>query len=114
MRVLVCGSRHFKDSELMKETLFQNLYPGDTLIHGDAKGADKLAEQLAQPYVVIERYPADWKTYGRAAGPIRNKQMLEEGQPDLVVAFLTEESKGTKNMLEQATQAGVTVKVINI
>ncbi len=114
MRILVCGDRNFNDYEIMQEVMFQNFYPGDILIHGDARGADRLAERTAQPYVVVERYPADWEKYGKAAGSIRNKQMLDEGKPDLVIAFLAPNSKGTRNMIEQATKAGVEVKVINI
>lgn len=60
-------------------------------------------------------YPADWKTYGRAAGPIRNRQMLTCGQPDLVLAFhdALEISKGTANMVKIARKAGVPVVVIS-
>jgi hypothetical protein len=114
MRILVCGSRHFNDLDQMEEVMFQNFYPGDILIHGDAKGADRLAERTAQPYVIVERYPAKWKEYGKRAGPIRNQQMLEEGKPDLVIAFLAPNSKGTKDMVARAEKAGVPVKVINI
>lgn len=99
----------------MKEVLFQNIYPGDVLIHGDAKGADRLSEEMVEPsHVTVERYPADWDKYGKGAGPIRNKQMLDEGKPDLVIAFLAPNSRGTKNMIEQATKAGVPVKVIDV
>ncbi|MEM9912925.1 MAG: hypothetical protein AAF922_19365 [Pseudomonadota bacterium] len=44
---------------------------------------------------------------GRAAGPIRNKEMLDEGCPDLVVAFPG--GRGTANMVKQAQAAGVEV-----
>lgn len=122
MRVLVCGGRHFADKDLMAEVLFQNFYAGDILIHGDARGADRMSRDYVrstygdacQYGTKIEAYPADWNTHGKAAGPIRNKQMLTEGKPDLVIAFLAPNSRGTKNMIEQATKAGVPVKVINI
>lgn len=122
MRVLVCGSRHFKDWYLMRDTLLQFFKgAGDVLIHGMAKGADQLSEQVLTHQfnnlgnvISIERYPADWDKYGKGAGPIRNKQMLVEGHPDLVVAFLAPHSRGTKNMIEQAEKAGVPVKVVNI
>ena len=55
-------------------------------------------------------YPADWDTHGRGAGPIRNKQMLEEGKPDLVIAFPG--GKGTANMIGQAKEAGIPVREI--
>jgi hypothetical protein len=85
------------------------------IIEGGAKGVDRNAKAYAmQKGIPFEEYPANWDKYGKAAGPIRNKQMLDEGQPDLVIAFLAPNSKGTKNMIEQATKAGVPVKVINV
>lgn len=86
-----------------------------TIISGEARGADTLAKQYAEEcgweYV---GYPADWNTYGKRAGPIRNRQMLVEGQPDLVVAFLARDSRGTQNMINQATKAGIPVEIVNI
>jgi hypothetical protein len=52
-------------------------------------------------------FPADWEKYGKAAGPIRNQQILVEGKPDLVVAF--QGGRGTANMVSRAQQAGVPV-----
>jgi SLOG family YspA-like protein len=120
MRVLVCGSRHFTNYVEMRKILCTMFDPDDTvtLIHGNARGADQLSEQALTGYFrggfEVLRFPADWNKHGKAAGPIRNKQMLDEGKPDLVVAFLAENSRGTKNMIEQATKAGIPVKVINI
>ena len=120
MRVLVCGSRYFNDLLFMKQTL-QRMFDVDdtvTLIHGDADGADRLSEQALTGYFrggfEVKRFPADWNKHGKAAGPIRNKQMLDEGKPDMVIAFLAPNSRGTKNMIEQAEKAGIPVKVINI
>lgn len=85
-----------------------------TVIEGDARGADRLAgewaeEQGEQPL----RFPADWEKYGRAAGPIRNQQMLDEGRPDLVLAFSRDitKSKGTKDMVTRAHKAGLPVYI---
>ena len=122
MKVLVCGSRHFNQLSMMVEELKKYFVgPGDTLIHGCAKGADMLSEAAIMilfsslgTMPSIKRYPADWDKHGKAAGPIRNKQMLEEGKPDLVIAFMAKDSRGTKNMVDQATKAGVEVKVIDI
>lgn len=114
MRILVCGDRNFEDIDHMNDVMNDHFYPGDILIHGDAPGADRLSERCKQPYTEVIRFPADWEKYGKAAGPIRNKQMLEEGKPDLVIAFLAPDSKGTKNMIEQAQKAGVDVRIIQI
>src|SRR6266403_643675 len=104
MRVLVCGSRHFKDKELMEDVLGQ--IEIDTIIHGLARGADTLAGEYAKDnQIPVLEYPALWKTYGRSAGPIRNSEMLRDGKPDLVVAFRGPNSRGTQNMIDQATKA---------
>jgi len=87
---------------------------GTTIIQGDARGADLIAKSVARAQgCPVESYPADWTRYGRAAGPIRNKQMLDEGKPDLVLAFSQHLafSKGTANMVGQARQRGIEVKV---
>lgn len=120
MRVLVCGSRHFKDKELLDKVLKE--YPDITdLIHGAARGADTLAMYWAMNnltkdgrYIRLWAFPADWEKHGKAAGPIRNSEMLERGKPDLVIAFLAPGSRGTADMVRQAKEAGVPVKIINI
>lgn len=81
------------------------------LIHGDARGADRIADEWAKEALVeIEKYPADWKKHGKAAGPIRNRQMLKKGRPDYVIAFPG--GKGTADMVDIAKKAGVEVLVI--
>jgi hypothetical protein len=80
----------------------------DVLIEGEAPGADTLAREWAtEQGIPVERYPADWNRHGKAAGPIRNRRMLVEGKPDLVVAFPG--GRGTANMISQAEAAGVKV-----
>lgn len=122
MRVLVCGSRHFNDysklclemDKISEEKDFDNNQP-ITIISGTARGADTLGEKYSEECGwELERYPADWNTYGRRAGPIRNSQMLKEGRPDLVVAFRAPNSRGTQNMIDQATKAGIETRIINI
>lgn len=81
---------------------------GLTIIHGNAPGADRAAGRWPEEsWATVEVFPADWDKYGKAAGAVRNKQMLVEGKPDLVVAFPG--GKGTKNMIEQALHAKVPV-----
>jgi len=78
------------------------------VIEGEAKGADTMAREWAEHSgISVEKYPADWDTYKRAAGPIRNKQMIDEGKPDVVIGFHQdlESSKGTKNMQTQSLKA---------
>jgi hypothetical protein len=83
---------------------------------GDYVGADYFAEMWCdRRHVAHEQYPADWEQYGKAAGMMRNRQMLEEGKPDLVVAFHDDiaASKGTKNMVDIARAAGVETHLVS-
>jgi hypothetical protein len=118
MRVLVCGDRNWNDQRLIEGWLdrLYTMHPeGVDVIEGGAAGADSLAHQAAMGLgIECKSYPANWAKYGRAAGPIRNKWMLVAGKPDLVLAFHDdlENSKGTKNMIEQAKKAGVRVQVV--
>ena len=113
MRVLVCGSRHFNNKELMEDVLSR--WKISTIIEGEARGADTLARKYGESHgIEVERYPALWELHGKRAGPIRNAQMLKEGQPELVVAFRGVNSRGTQNMIDQARKAGVETVVIEI
>lgn len=116
MRVLACGDREWKNKELIAEVLGSISF--DTLIEGEARGADILAREAIEGFNcyklgvhnrLILPFPANWDRYGKAAGSIRNAQMLKEGEPDLVVAFHNhiEDSKGTGMMLCLAEDAGV-------
>lgn len=111
MRVLVCGSRDFIWIAPIA-SLMRTLPAGSVIIEGGAKGADTIARELARQlgFHVLE-FPANWKHLGKAAGPVRNERMLKEGNPEAVLAFYTDmsTSKGTKNMVMQATKAGIKV-----
>ena len=108
MRLLVCGSREYENWTRIDFELSNLLRKPTVIIHGAAPGVDTLAGIWARRNNILEEvYPADWETYGKAAGPIRNKKMLDEGKPDVVMGFLSKDSKGTKNMIEQAKKAGV-------
>lgn len=113
MRILVCGGRDFTDYKLLSDILDQ-YYEADNLliIEGDAKGADRLAGEWAlRNNVHLEIFPADWKRFGKKAGPKRNQEMLNEGHPDLVIAFPG--GNGTADMVKRARLANVPVKEIN-
>lgn len=113
MRILVCGGRDTGDFEIPVFIEKLHSLKPTVIISGEATGFDALAKNYAEVFKVsYEGYPADWDTYGKAAGPIRNKTMLTKGRPDLVVAFPG--GKGTANMIKQAKEAKVEVKVIEI
>lgn len=110
MRVLVCGGRDYQDSDRVDAVLNKLHREAEihVLIEGGAKGADRLASFWAADHdVSAERYEADWENQGTFAGPARNKRMLQEGRPDLVIAFPG--GKGTRNMIGLARKFGVEV-----
>jgi hypothetical protein len=80
-----------------------------TIVEGGARGADLMAKHWATlNNVPVEEYKADWDQYGKAAGPIRNKQMLDTGI-DVVIAFPRGRATGTKHMMKIARETGVEV-----
>jgi YspA, cpYpsA-related SLOG family len=90
MIVLICGGRNYDDVDRLNAVLDElHARHGLTVvIHGGARGADTLAGRWAASQKIhTSVYFADWERYGSKAGPRRNRQMLEEGKPDLVVAF---------------------------
>lgn len=110
MRVVVFGGRDFQDDVLANKTLdeLHAIHRFSVVIDGMARGADTLGFKWAKSAGVLsERYPADWKRYGRAAGPIRNEQMIREGKPDMGVMFPG--GTGTEHMRKAMKQAGIPV-----
>jgi hypothetical protein len=107
VRLIVCGGRDFSDQETLFYVLDGVIDRTSLLITGGAPGADSLAERWARlrcvPCYIVA---ADWEKHGKAAGPIRNKRMLEL-KPDMVIAFPG--GKGTANMVMQARAKGVKV-----
>lgn len=113
IKVLVCGGRDFEDFSLVDKILNELRIEKEDfiVIQGGAKGADSLAWDWAYMNMLpCWRFPAKWKALGMSAGYIRNKQMLDEGKPDLVIAFPG--GKGTANMVKQARERGIEVREI--
>lgn len=113
MRILCCGDREWSNIEVVRKRL--SSLPKDTvIIHGACRGADYLCGMIAKDLgFSVEEFPADWRRYGRQAGPIRNRTMLDTG-PDLVIAFHNniEKSKGTANCLLQAGTLGIKYEIV--
>ena len=112
MRVLVCGGRNYRDQSTVDEALLPYATPDAVIVNGAAGGADTLAQRFAERFGVrSEQYPADWRKHGRAAGPIRNQQMLDSGV-DIVIAFPG--GRGTADMVGRARDAGVPVMEVDL
>ena len=110
MRILVCGGRDYSDKVYAYHWLDQlhhGVEPVTEVIHGGSSGADEIAGMWARARGIKETaVPANWRLYGRAAGPLRNHRMLEL-KPDRVIAFPG--GRGTADMTRQALAAGVSV-----
>ncbi len=117
-RLIVCGGVDFKDYNYLKTQLDRLIayYENIRLVSGHARGVDTLAEQYAaEKSMPIQVFPAEWKKYGKAAGPIRNRAMLEYAKEEtpVVAAFWNGKSRGTGNMLKQAKAAGAECHVFS-
>lgn len=110
MKILVCGGRDYNDFARFWEVMdrLARKYGFVHIISGGAKGADRMAEAWARDRAaMLSIYRADWSKLGRAAGPIRNQKMIDEGKPSLVVAFPG--GAGTADMVSRAEKAGIEV-----
>lgn len=110
IRVLVCGGRDWEDELAVELALncLNELHGIECIVHGAARGADTLAMQWANRRGVKHRpFPANWDAHGLGAGRRRNRQMLREAEPDLVVAFPG--GSGTLDMIEISEKAGIPV-----
>lgn len=123
-KVLICGGRDFTAfedaSNIVRDHLATMSWDSPEkneimFISGMAKGADQIPFYIVDgeedEWAGILEFPADWEKYGRKAGPVRNQQMIDQGQPDLVIAFPTEKSTGTYDMIRRAKKHNIEVVV---
>lgn len=117
LKILICGDRDWHDQYQIARRVHELCLKFElTVIHGDCRGADRIGGSRAEAFgCTVRKYPAEWKRYGKSAGPIRNRQMLEEEDPDLVIGFHDDikKSKGTRDMLKIAAKAGKFVELID-
>jgi hypothetical protein len=114
-KILVTGGRDFDDFELLDlalSSLKDILGTNVTLAHGAAKGLDYMAGNWAYDngWQALP-YPAKWELYKKAAGGIRNQQMLCEFNPDLVLSFPG--GSGTFDMTKRAAKIGKVIWYVN-
>jgi hypothetical protein len=113
MKVIIAGSRGFSDFQLMYakcEEILANVNEVE-IVSGTARGADKMGEHYASlKGYNVARFPAEWDKHGKAAGYIRNKEMADYA--DCLIAFWDGESRGTKHMIDLATERNLSVHII--
>lgn len=126
MRIIIAGGRDFANQKrlhqvmdgVLKRQIIDKGVEEVEFVVGRAKGADALGEQWAVSRgCPVSPFPADWETFGKSAGMIRNKQMAEytAKSPDkmkLLVAFWDGKSRGTLNMIETATQLSIPTMIV--
>lgn len=109
-RLLVTGSRDWTDETLLRSrlTFFADLLDIWAVVHGACPiGADAMADQVARDLgLEVYRFPADWVTKMRKAGPERNQVMVDNGAV-LCLAFPLPGSKGTWDCIRRAQAAGI-------
>jgi hypothetical protein len=118
LKVLVTGGRDFSDFVRflgILDRVHRERGPITAIIHGDCPtGADAMVAKWMlgiqgthwDTPIVIRKYPADWDLHGKAAGPLRNQQMVDQ-KPDLCVAFPG--GRGTADCVRRAQAAGIEI-----
>lgn len=110
MRVIIAGSRDVNDYWLLEQTIRESGFEISSVVSGGAAGVDALGERYAKMHnVTVDVYPADWREFGKAAGPIRNQKMAENA--DALIAIRKDLSRGTTDMINRAKEKGLKVFV---
>ena len=115
-KIIIAGGRDFMDYNLLKEKVNKILQEKKVthkivIISGCARGADTLGLRYASENAFdVEKYPAEWDKYGKKAGYMRNVEMAENA--DALIAFWDGKSKGTKHMIDIATERNLPIRII--
>jgi hypothetical protein len=108
MKTIIAGSRWIGDYETICHAINASGFIISEVVSGGSRGVDRLGEQWAYHQLLpVKRFPAEWHTLGKAAGPIRNGEMAEYA--DALIAIWDGKSKGTAHMIDVATALGLKV-----
>ena len=127
MRVIIAGGRKFVDYgylrtsclgvfRILKKEGYNTSKEQVTIISGEARGADTLGEQFQEEFdLILKKFKADWNTFKKRAGSIRNGEMgtyaKKSKELGVLIAFWDGKSRGTKNMIDIANEKGLRVFV---
>lgn len=107
--MIVAGTRSFTDKEFVRNAIAGSGLAITEIVHGGAKGVDSIAHDLAEGIVPIKVFPVDRAKHGRAAGPIRNREMADYA--DALIAIWNGTSRGTLDMIRAMDSKGKFVQV---
>lgn len=113
-RILITGSRDWHRPQIIEDALTeQRDYWSQgrpiVVVHGGARGADQMAEVIARRLgFETELHRAHWNEHGKAAGFIRNQEMIDLGA-DVCLAFIKDHSRGASHCARKAFTAGIKV-----
>lgn len=108
MKVIIAGGRDIRDYDAVKSAVEESEFTVLQVVSGAAKGVDYMGELWSEwRDVPCKRFPADWNTHGKAAGPIRNKQMAEYA--DALILVWDGKSRGSASMKREAIAAGLKI-----
>jgi hypothetical protein len=119
MRLLSSGYRYFSDYKVvefeMKRILNSRPEEKHVVIHGNCQGADLTAAKVAEDNGWdCEIFSPEWDKHGKAAGPIRNEEMIRDGKPDYAVVFLSPQSRGTLDMKNRLDKHKIKYTLVHV
>lgn len=111
MRIIIAGSRDINNYPWIKACINHCDIDITEIVSGGARGVDAAGEQYAEEYnITVTHFPANWDKHGKAAGPIRNKEMAEYVSPNGgLILFWDGKSKGSANMLLWAKKTNLLI-----
>lgn len=116
VKLAIVGSRYFSDYDVVAKHVkeyIDSIGAPSMIISGGATGVDSLAVQYADKYEIPKLvFKPQWGKYGKAAGPIRNKLIVNECTH--LIAFMAEDSVGTKDTVEYAKSVNRPMTIVNI
>lgn len=122
MKICIGGYRGFHDYEKFKAAVLKVFEEWNislnkenkkdvTIVSGGSSGVDSLAERLADELELEKKIEKpDWDNYGKAAGPMRNSEMIKIATH--LIAFPSKYGRGTQDTIRKAQNKGIPIKVI--
>jgi YspA, cpYpsA-related SLOG family len=110
MKTIIAGSRKIVDTTLLTEAIIASGFTITEVVSGMAHGVDRMGQAWATEHgMPIKHFPADWKLYGRGAGPVRNRAMADYA--DALIALWDGKSKGTQHMIKTARERSLMIYI---